>query len=78
MFLAVSKIVDAGNKVLFSEEESYIQSLATKEKLPLRMEAGVYVLDMEVMSADVTAPGKLLSSVMGTEQDFIRPAKKQL
>ena len=78
MLLAVSKIVDAGDEVKFSQDESYIQNVETKEKLPLRRAAGVYVLDMEVMSADIKAPGKLLSSVMGTELDFIRPAKKTL
>ena len=62
----------------FSKIESYIESVETKERLPLRREAGVYVLDMEVMSADVKAPGKLLSSVMGAELDFIRQAKKKL
>ena len=78
MLLAVSKIVDAGDEVKFSQDESYIQNVETKEKLPLRRAAGVYVLDMEVMSADIKAPGKLLSSVMRTELDFIRPAKKTL
>ena len=78
MLLAVSKIVDAGNDVKFSQVESYTQNVETKEKLPLRREVGVYVLDMEVMSADIKAPGKLLSSVMRTELDFIRPAKKTL
>ena len=51
--------------------------METKERLPLRREAGVYVLDMEIMSADVKAPGKLLRSVMGTELDFTRPAPKK-
>jgi hypothetical protein len=77
MLLAVSKIVDAGNVVHFSEDESFIQSKKTKEKLPLRREAGVYVLDLEVMSADTKISSKMLSSVTDSayyEADFIRPA----
>ena len=71
MLLAVSKIVDAGNKVQFSEEESFIQNLKSKEKLPLRRENGVYVLDMEVMSADAKISSKMLSSV--TDSAYIEP-----
>ena len=63
MLLAVSKIVDAGNTVQFSEEESFIQNTKSKEKLPLRRENGVYVLDLEVMSADAKISSKMLSSV---------------
>ena len=63
MLLAVSKIVDAGNTVQFSEEESFIQNTKSKEKLPMRRENGVYVLDLEVMSADTKVSSKMLSSL---------------
>ena len=79
MLLAVSKIVDAGNVVQFSDEDSFIQNKKTKEKLPLRRENGVYVLDLEVMSADTKISSKMLSSVAESayqEPDFIRQAVK--
>ena len=77
MLLAVSKIVDAGNLVLFSMDESFIQNNKTKEKLPMRRENGVYVLDLEVMSADTKISSKMLSSVTECayqEQVFTRQA----
>ena len=80
MLLAVSKIVDAGNKVQFSEEESFIQNTKSMEKLPLRRENGVYVLDLEVMSADTRVSSKMLSSVTNSayqEPDFTRQAVRK-
>jgi hypothetical protein len=80
MLLAVSKIVDAGNKVQFSEEESFIQNTKSKEKLPLRRENGVYVLDLEVMSAGTKVSSKMLSSVTDSahqEPDFTRQAVRK-
>jgi hypothetical protein len=74
MLLAVSKIVDAGHDVHFSKEASYIVNHKTKEKLYLRREAGVYVLDMEVMSSGSGHPGSILSSV-DKASDFIRQGK---
>jgi hypothetical protein len=74
MLLAVSKIVDAGHDVHFGKDGSFIQNNQTKEKLSLRREAGVYVLDMEVMSAGSSPIGKILSSV-NLESDFIRQGK---
>jgi hypothetical protein len=80
MLLAVSKIVDAGNVVQFADEESFIQNRKTKEKLPLRRENGVYVLDLEVMSSDTKISSKMLSSVVDSayqEPDFTRQAVRK-
>jgi hypothetical protein len=74
MLLAVSKIVDAGHDVHFSKQASFIVNNKTKEKLYMRREAGVYVLDMEVMSSDGGHSGSILSSV-DKASDFIRQGK---
>ncbi len=74
MLLAVSKIVDAGHDVHFSKDASFILNHKTGEKLQLRREAGVYVLDMEVMSSGNGPAGSILSS-MDKTSDFIRQGK---
>ena len=46
---SVSRIVQNGSTVHFSPEESYIMS-ASGEKIELRLERGVYVMDVEYCS----------------------------
>ena len=46
--LSVSKIVAAGNRVVFSPEENYIEDVETGEKVWLKAQGGMYVLKMWV------------------------------
>ena len=47
--LSVSKVVKAGNRVVFDDSEgSYIEDKATKEKMWLREEGGMYMLRLWV------------------------------
>ena len=45
---SVSKIVNNGNRVVFDGDGSYIENKWSKDKLWLREDNGVYVLDMLV------------------------------
>ena len=46
--LSVKKITNAGNKVIFDNEGSYIEDKITGEKIWLREEGGMYMLRMWV------------------------------
>jgi hypothetical protein len=43
---AAGKIVDAGNRVVLDAKGSYIEHIATGERMELRKEKGVYVFDV--------------------------------
>ena len=60
---SVSKIVNNGNKVVFDADGSYIENKWSKDRLCLREDNGVYVLDMLVAS----------SNANNIEQGFGRP-----
>ena len=45
---SVSKIVGSGNKVIFDPEGSYIENVWNNDRIWLREDNGVYVLDMMV------------------------------
>ena len=53
--LSVSKITEQGHKVVFSEEESYIE-LAGGDRLLLQNRDGVFELEVLVRSPDFTRP----------------------
>ncbi len=63
---SVSKIVTNGNRVVFDQSGSYIENTWTKDKIWLREDNGVYVLDMLV-----APPGKR------NESGFTRPGTTQ-
>ena len=46
--LSVSKVVKAGNRVVFDGDESYIQDRTTGEKIRLKEQNGMYVLKLWV------------------------------
>ena len=46
--LSVKKVVDAGNRIVFDETGSYIEEKATGNKMWLREENGMYMLNMWV------------------------------
>ena len=46
--LSVSKIVAAGNRVVFDENGSYIENIASGEKVWLKSQGGMYMLKMYV------------------------------
>ena len=52
LLTAVSAICDSGNKVVFDNEGSYIESKATGQRTQLRRENGVYRFDMWVKKID--------------------------
>ncbi len=47
--LSVSKLAEAGHRVVFYEEQSYIQDRRTGEKMALHKKDGVYVLRLWVL-----------------------------
>lgn len=49
---AVSRIVEKGNKVVFSPSGSYIQNLATGKKVEIEQEKGTYVMNVNFMIDD--------------------------
>ena len=46
--LSVKRVVQAGNKVVFDADGSYIEDKSTEEKMWLRKENGMYMLRMWV------------------------------
>ena len=46
--MSVKKLVAAGNRVVFDQEGSFIEDKATKEKMWLREENGMYMLKLWV------------------------------
>jgi hypothetical protein len=60
---SVSKIVANGNRVIFDQNGSFIENVWTKDKIWLREDNGVYVLDMvvappeEKVESGFTRPG---------------------
>ena len=50
---AAAKVVAAGNRVVLAPEGSFVENLKTGEKLLLREERGVYVMDVEYESGAV-------------------------
>ena len=46
--LSVSKVVAAGNRVVFDENGSYIENIASGEKVWLKSQGGMYMLKMYV------------------------------
>ena len=49
---SVSKIVANGNKVIFDESGSFIENKRSRERLWMREDNGVYVLDVYVAPPD--------------------------
>jgi hypothetical protein len=49
---AVSRIVEKGNKVVFSPSGSYIQNLANGKKVEIEQEKGTYVMNVNFMIDD--------------------------
>ena len=48
--LSVSRMVQAGNKVIFSSSGSYVEDEGTGERTPLREQGGMYMLKLWVKS----------------------------
>ena len=46
--MSVSRMVQAGNKVVFSKSGSYVEDESTKERIPLREQGGMYMLKLWV------------------------------
>ena len=43
--VSVSKLVDEGHEVVFSEKESYILLVESRKQIPMKRERGVSVID---------------------------------
>ena len=50
---SVSKMVENGNKMVFDKDGSYIENKWSKDRLWLREDNGVFVLDMLVAPAEI-------------------------
>ena len=52
---AAAKVVEAGNRVVLDPdpEKSYIENLETKEKMKLKKEKGVYILEVKYEAGDI-------------------------
>ena len=48
--LSVSKIAEAGHRIVFDDDESFIEDKKTHEKIKLTKRDGVYVVKLWVMS----------------------------
>ena len=48
LLLSVSKIVAAGNRVVFDESGSYIENIVSGEKVWMKSQGGMYMLKMFV------------------------------
>ena len=46
--MSVSRMVQAGNKVVFSKSGSYVEDESTQERIPLREQGGMYMLKLWV------------------------------
>ena len=44
--LSVSRMVQAGNTVVFSKSGSYVEDESTRERIPLREQGGMYMLKL--------------------------------
>jgi hypothetical protein len=49
---AAGKVVEAGNRVVLDQHSSYVEHIATGERMHLRKEKGVYVFDVEFEDGD--------------------------
>ena len=52
--LSVSRMVQAGNTVVFSKSGSYVEDEQTGERIPLREQGGMYMLKLWVKSPGFT------------------------
>ena len=52
---AAGKIVEAGNRVVLDAKGSYVEHVATGERMQLRKEKGVYVFDVVFEDDDQTS-----------------------
>ena len=80
---AAAKVVAAGNRVVLAPDGSFVENLSTGEKLKLREERGVYVMDVEYDSGktgcitlDSGAGVSVWPKQLGTEG--LMPAEKGL
>ena len=44
---SVAAMVDEGNRVIFASQNSYVENVATGERIPMRRKNGVFVLELE-------------------------------
>ena len=63
---AVSRILDKGNKVVFSRYGSFIQNEKSGRKIELKEENGVFVMEVEFFEPE---------AAVEKEQDFTRQGK---
>ena len=61
---SVSRIVAKGNRVVFDNDESYIENKRTGKKVKLELEGGTYVMNVELLDMTGQDPN---------ESGFIRP-----
>jgi hypothetical protein len=52
---AVSAIVDAGNRVVFCKEGSFIENIKTGENISLKCERGTYTMDVGIKHLEIDA-----------------------
>ena len=67
---AVSAIVDAGNRVVFCKEGSFIENTKTGEKISLKCERGTYTMDVGIKHLEIDA----VATAEQSTSDFIGQA----
>jgi hypothetical protein len=67
---AVSAIVDAGNRVVFCKEGSFIENMKTGEKISLKCERGTYTMDVGIKHLEIDA----VATAEKSTSDFIGQA----
>ena len=65
---SVSAIIDQGNRVVFDPHESYVENVATGQRLPMVRKRGVFVMELEVEARKRKKHGKKEDGRMDVEE----------
>ena len=65
---SVSAIIDQGNRVVFDPHESYVENVATGQRLPMVRKRGVFVMELEVEASKRKKHGKKEDGRMDVEE----------
>ena len=66
---SVTALVDAGNKVMFAPSGSYIENVATSERIPLKRSRGVYVMRLKVDDVTMKDVEKIMIKKQGIDME---------
>ena len=70
--LSVSRMVQAGNMVVFAKSGSYVEDETTGERIPLREQGGMYMLKLWIKKPVFSGAGR--RSLVKTSSNAVRPS----